>query len=387
MEQVILLKLGEVVLKGLNRRKLEEIIIKTAKTALENIGACRITSAQSTLYVTFDEDFDADTAIDRLSKVFGIAALTKAAVCPFDFNEAKKIAQQYLAKELLTAKTFRVTAKRAIKAYPMTSPEICTELGEYLLEQNPHLLVDLHDPDITVYAEVREGGIYIHPSPKKGAGGLPCGSGGSGLLMLSGGIDSPVAGYLMARRGMNISAIHFQSPPYTSPRALQKVCTLAKLLSGYTGKITLYTVNFTRIQETIKTCCRDDFFTVIMRRFMLRIACDIAEKINAGAIITGESLGQVASQTLEAIICTDKISPIPVFRPLIGLDKQDIINYAYDIGTYETSSLPFEDCCTVFTPKHPKTKPHLEEIEKEEKKLDIQSLLENIEIEKTEWVY
>ncbi|PWM47024.1 MAG: tRNA 4-thiouridine(8) synthase ThiI [Clostridiales bacterium] len=387
MKQVILLKLGEVVLKGLNRRKLEDIIIQSAKAAVESMGQSHVFSAQSTIYVSFDGEFDADEALDRLSRVFGVVALTKAAVCPPDFEEVKKITQEYLADDLAKAKTFKVIGKRAIKTYPKTSPEIGAELGAYLLEQNKNLSVDLHQPELSVYAEVREGGIYVHKTPQKGAGGLPCGSGGKGLLMLSGGLDSPVAGYLMARRGMKISAIHFESPPYTSQRALQKVQTLTKLMSRYTGKTILYTVHFTEIQEQIKNKCREDFFTIIMRRFMLRIACTLADKIGAGAIITGESLGQVASQTLEAIVCTDDVSAMPVFRPLIGLDKQDIVDYAYNIGTFETSTLPFEDCCTVFTPKHPKTKPRLEEIKREETKLNIQSLLENIEIDKTEWIY
>ncbi|MDF2685917.1 MAG: tRNA 4-thiouridine(8) synthase ThiI, partial [Clostridia bacterium] len=322
-----------------------------------------------------DENTDIGAAEAALKRVFGIIALTRAYKGSLNFDIAKSQAQSYLKNRLMKAKSFKVIARRADKSYPLTSPQIGSLLGEYLLDQNPHLTVDLHTPDIIVYAEVREGNMYLHANPEKGAGGLPAGISGHGLLMISGGIDSPVAGYAMSKRGLRLSAIHFESPPYTSERARQKVIQLIKKLSRYAATIDLYIVPFTEIQETIRKTCKEDYFTVIMRRFMLRIACDKAALINAKAIITGESLGQVASQTLDAIVCTDAISTIPVFRPLIGTDKQDIINIARNIDTFDISIEPYEDCCTVFTPKHPKTNPILTEIENEENKLDIQTLL------------
>ena len=287
---------------------------------------------------------------------------------------------EYLKFELMKAKTFKVAAKRADKRYPFNSMQIGAFMGEYLLQRFKNLSVDLHNPDIIVYVEVREGHLYIHSTPEKGAGGLPVGSSGHGLLMLSGGIDSPVAGYKMAKRGMRISAIHFESPPYTSERARIKVEKLAEKLSAYASDIKLYVVEFTEIQEKIRDICRDDLFTVIMRRVMLRIANKVAAECCAGVVITGESLGQVASQTMNAIICTDSVSEIPVFRPLIGDDKQEIIDVSYRIDTYDISIEPYEDCCTVFTPRHPKTSPKKEEVEFEESKLDIDNLLTDISI-------
>ena len=293
-----------------------------------------------------------------------------------------RTAREYLKYDLLQAKTFKVEAKRADKSFPLTSPQISRALADDLAEHNPHLNADMKNPDINVYAEVREGHVYVHKTQLRGAGGLPCGCGGNGLLMLSGGLDSPVAGYLMARRGMRIFAIHFESPPYTSVQARMKVEKLAGLLGRYCGTVPLFVVHFTQIQEQIRSLCREDLFTVIMRRFMLRIACRIAERISAEAIITGESLGQVASQTLQAIVCTDAVSDRPVFRPCIGMDKSDIIDISYKIGTYETSVEPYQDCCTVFTPRHPKTKPSLEEILRQEEKLDIAALLDAAEVER-----
>ena len=381
MKEIIMLKYGEIILKGQNRYRFEEILIKNIKNALKSFGRIKVFSAQSTVYVDFlDDETDISSAVDSLKKVFGVSSLTRAYRASYDFDEAKAEAAEYLKFELMKAKTFKVAAKRADKRYPFNSMQIGAFMGEYLLQRFKNLSVDLHNPDIIVYVEVREGHLYIHSTPEKGAGGLPVGSSGHGLLMLSGGIDSPVAGYKMAKRGMRISAIHFESPPYTSERARIKVEKLAEKLSAYASDIKLYVVEFTEIQEKIRDICRDDLFTVIMRRVMLRIANKVAAECGAGVVITGESLGQVASQTMNAIICTDSVSEIPVFRPLIGDDKQEIIDVSYRIDTYDISIEPYEDCCTVFTPRHPKTSPKKEEVEFEESKLDIDNLLADISI-------
>ena len=380
MNEIILLKLGEVVLKGLNRHKFESNLVKNVKRAVWPYGKPIVSDKQSTIFVQVEgEDADFDGAYEACKKVFGIVSVCRAIQCSLDFEEVKKTAGDYLETKLLRAKTFKVQAKRADKGYPLNSPQIMELLGEYLLDRFPHLTVNVKEPDITVYAEVREGSVFIHGNPERGAGGLPAGTGGHGLLMLSGGIDSPVAGYVMAKRGLKISAIHFESPPYTSDRAKEKVMALAQKLCVYAGHIDLYIVPFTEIQEAIKDQCQEDCFTVIMRRYMIKIACGLAERIDAGALITGESLGQVASQTLGAIRCTDEVATYPVFRPFIGTDKQDIINIARQIDTFETSSLPYEDCCTVFTPRHPKTNPSLEVIHKAESPLDEEALLKNIQ--------
>ena len=381
MKEIVMLKYGEIILKGQNRYRFEDILIKNIKNALKGCGRIKVFSAQSTVYVDFlDDETDISSAVDSLKKVFGVSSLTRAYRASYDFDEAKAEAAEYLKFELMKAKTFKVAAKRADKRYPFDSMQIGAFMGEYLLQRFKNLSVDLHNPDIIVYVEVREGHLYIHSTPEKGAGGLPVGSSGHGLLMLSGGIDSPVAGYKMAKRGMRISAIHFESPPYTSERARIKVEKLAEKLSAYASDIKLYVVEFTEIQEKIRDICRDDLFTVIMRRVMLRIANKVAAECGAGVVITGESLGQVASQTMNAIICTDSVSEIPVFRPLIGDDKQEIIDVSYRIDTYDISIEPYEDCCTVFTPRHPKTSPKKEEVEFEESKLDIDNLLTDISI-------
>ncbi|MBQ6172047.1 MAG: tRNA 4-thiouridine(8) synthase ThiI [Clostridia bacterium] len=380
MNEIILLKLGEVILKGLNRNRFESTLVKNVKRAVWPYGNPIVSDKQSTIFVEVEGPYaDFDGAYEACKNVFGIVSLCRAVKCSLDFEEVKKTAGDYLSRSLSKAKTFKVEAKRADKNYYLTSPQIMELLGEYLLNRFPNLSVNVKSPEVTVYAEVREGSIFIHGDPERGARGLPAGTGGHGLLMLSGGIDSPVAGYVMAKRGLKISAIHFESPPYTSDRAKEKVIALAKKLAVYAGQIDLYVVPFTDIQEAIKDFCPEEYFTVIMRRYMLKIACSLAERINAGAIITGESLGQVASQTLGAIRCTDHVSSLPVFRPFIGTDKQEIINLARKIDTFETSSLPYEDCCTVFTPRHPKTNPTLQSVEKAEEKLDECKLLEEMQ--------
>lgn len=379
MKELIMLKYGEIILKGQNRYRFEDVLIKNVKTALRPFGKVKVVSAQSTVYVDFaDDSADVSSALKALKKVFGISALTRAFRADYDFEKAKKETAEYLKFDLMAKKTFKVVAKRADKRYPYNSPQIGALMGEYLLESFPNLSVDLHNPEITVFVEVREGNLYVHADPVRGAGGLPAGTSGHGLLMLSGGIDSPIAGYKMARRGMRLSAIHFESPPYTSDRAKMKVEKLASKVAAYSSDIKLYVVEFTEIQEKIRDLCREDLFTVIMRRVMLRIANNVARSYGAGAIITGESLGQVASQTLSAIACTDAVSSLPVFRPLIGDDKQEIIDISVKIDTYETSIEPYEDCCTVFTPRHPKTSPKIEEVEKEEEKLGLDELLASV---------
>ena len=366
-EEVILLKLGEVVLKGLNRRRLEDLLVKNVKTALRGCGKTTVWESQSTIFVEFeDDDPEIDHAQVALKRVFGIMNLTRAYRGSYDWETLKKQTAQYVAPALMRARTFKVDARRSDKKYPLKTPEICMLMGEYLLNEFPHLTVDVHNPDVVVSVEIRDGNAYVHTNPEKAAGGLPAGTGGHGMLMLSGGIDSPAAGYVMAKRGLKISAVHFESPPYTSERA--------KKLSVYTGPIDLWIVPFTEIQEAIRDTCKEDLFTVIMRRVMLKIACSLAKEKNARCIITGESLGQVASQTLGAVQCTDNAADLPVFRPFIGTDKQEIVDIARAIDTFETSILPYEDCCTVFTPKHPKTNPYLEEVLEEEAKLNLTEL-------------
>ena len=388
MKEIILLKQGEMVLKGANRYKFEDLLLRNIRNAIETLGKATVFSKQSTVFVDFeDENTDMKEAEDRLCRVFGAVGVTRAAVCDYEFGTMLSQASEYLRPALTFAKTFKVVARRADKTYPKKSPEIAAELGGKLLSEFPNLNVRMKDPEVTVFAEVREHRIFVHTDPKRGAGGLPCGIGGHGLLMLSGGLDSPVAGYMMARRGMKISAVHFESPPYTSERARQKVEKLAKLVSRYSGKMSVFMVQFTDIQEQIRRECKEDLFTLIMRRFMIRIACDIAKKAKAGAIITGESLGQVASQTLEALTVTENAADLPVFRPCIGMDKQDIVDIAYRINTFETSIEPYEDCCTVFTPRHPQTKPSLKEVIEEEKKLDIEKMLSEVTYDREEFVY
>ena len=377
MKEIILLKNGEIALKGLNRSVFEDKLISNAKRRLETIGKFGFRKAQSTIFVEpKDEDIDLDEAVDILQKVYGIIALTKAAVVEKDFEEIKKVAVEYLKDELRDAKTFKVDAKRSDKSFPFKSPEICRELGGHILENFPHLSVDVHNPDVTVVVEVRDYAAYVHGKQLPGAGGIPVGSGGRALLLLSGGIDSPVAGAMMAKRGLEVFAIHFVSPPYTSERAKQKVITLAEKMTAYCGRINLFIVPFTEIQEHIKDECPEDLFTIIMRRYMMKIACRVARQSDCEALITGESVGQVASQTVQAINCTDAAADMPVFRPVIGMDKDEIVKIAHKIDTFETSILPYEDCCTVFTPKHPRTKPVLKFVEQAEEAMDMENLID-----------
>lgn len=317
-----------------------------------------------------DEDIDLDDAADRLSKVFGIAALSRACVCEKDFDSIRETAIQYLEEQLEDAKTFKVEAKRSDKKFPMKSPEICRETGGYILSKFHHLKVDVHNPDMIVTVEVRDKYAFVRGNNIKGAGGMPTGTSGRAGILISGGIDSPVAAYMMAKRGIELCAIHFASPPYTSELAEMKVMELLKRVAKYAGTITTYVVPFTKIQEAIRDLCPEEYFTIIMRRIMMMIAEKMAVKQNCSALITGESVGQVASQTMYALACTDCAVNMPVFRPCIGMDKEEIISISRKIDTFETSIQPYEDCCTVFTPKHPKTRPHLDDVLAAENKID-----------------
>lgn len=375
--EVIMAKYGEIALKGLNKSSFENLLIRNIKRRLANAGNFEVTRRQSTIYIEpLDDKADLDLAVKKVCNVFGIAAVQRSGVFPKDINQIVKQGVPYLKDALSKVRSFKVEAKRADKSFPLTSPEIQQELGGALSEAYPHLITDLHSPDITVMVEIRDKGAYVNAQKIQAVGGMPVGSNGEALLLLSGGIDSPVAAYMMAKRGLRVDAIHFQSPPYTSERALMKVETLCEKLTEYCGDIRFYCVPFTEIQEALRDHCDGDYFTVIMRRLMLRIANNICRKKRCGALITGESVGQVASQTLSAIRCTDKAADFPVLRPLVGMDKKEIVEIARKIDTFETSILPYEDCCTVFTPKHPKTKPLLRDVEAEEAKFDFQPLIE-----------
>lgn len=378
MKEIILLKDGEIVLKGLNRRTFEDVLKKNIKYALSPLGSFEIKSAQSIIYVKpLSDDIDLDEACIKISRVFGIVSYSRAAVCEEKTLESiMAAAPVYLEKELKAAKTFKVEARRSDKHFPYKSPEICAELGGVILEKFPHLSVDVHNPDLVVNVEVRDFGAYVHGAALKGAGGIPVGTSGNAAILISGGIDSPIAAYMMAKRGLKLTAVHFASPPYTSKRAEDKVVRLLRRVSRYAGKMTMYTVPFTKIQETIKNECPEELFTIIMRRLMMQISSRIAQDNNCTALITGESLGQVASQTIGALSCTDDAADLLVFRPLIGMDKQEIIDISYKIDTYDISIEPYEDCCTVFTPKHPRTRPVLKYVKEAQDKADFAPMIE-----------
>ncbi len=361
MDEVILLKDGELALKGLNRRTFEDVLLKSVKRRLKNAGEFSFFRAQSTTVIEpLSSDCDMDLASDMISRVFGISAFSRAAKCEKDIDSIKKTAGSYLKNELLKARTFKVEAKRSDKKFPLKSPEICEEVGGYLLSFFGNLKVDVHNPQVTVYIEIRDKRAFVHGSQQKGAGGLPEGVSGKAIVLISGGIDSPVAAWMMAKRGLKLSAVHFASPPFTSKRAEMKVRDLLKKVALYSGDIEFYTVPFTEIQEKIRDFSIPEMATVTTRRMMMKIASEIAAKNGSGALITGESLGQVASQTIYAINCTDEASKLPVLRPLIGMDKNEIIEISRKIGAFDISIEPYEDCCTVFTPKHPKIKPTLD---------------------------
>ena len=376
MNEIILLKLGELVLKGLNRRSFEDKLQANLHRRLHPFGQFRVYTRQSATYVEpMQDSCDVAGAYEALKKVFGIVGLSLARPCEKDKDAILAAAQEFLGDKLRAARTFKVETKRADKTFPMTSIQLSQYVGGELHERYPNLTVDVHHPELTVFLEVRDYSAYVHASPEPGAGGLPVGINGRAVSLLSGGIDSPVASWMMAKRGLCLEMVHFFSYPYTSEEAKQKVLDLAKLLTPWTGRLVVHVVPFTAIQEELRRSCPEEYFTILMRRFMMRISAEVARCTGSGALITGESLGQVASQTMEAMLCTGAVVDIPVFRPVIGMDKEEIVRISRKIGTFETSILPYEDCCTVFTPKHPKLKPTLKECEAAEAKLDVEGLV------------
>lgn len=376
MKEIILIKNGELALKGLNRMNFENALIKNIKSTLNGLGAVNIKRAQSTITIEpVDEDFPFEHALERIKKVFGIAAFCRAAVAEKDMDDILKISVMYLKSAMSDVKTFKVEAKRSDKKFPLTSPEISRLVGGELLKNYRHLKVDVHNPDIVVTVEIRDHGAYIRAGQIHGAGGMPVGTAGRASILISGGIDSPVAAWMMAKRGIELDAIHFASPPYTSLRAEQKVKKLLSRVARYSGPIRVGVVPFTELQQTIADKCPEEYFTLIMRRMMMRISERLAKKRNSLALITGESVGQVASQTLPALVTTDAVVNMPVFRPLIGMDKDEIVEISRKIDTFEISIEPYEDCCTVFTPKHPRTRPTLAQCEEAESLFDFEPLI------------
>lgn len=376
-KEVILCKFGEIVLKGANRSGFESMLTRELRRRAAHFGAFRVECAQSTVYIEpKDEMADIDGLFDCVRQVFGIVGVTRAVVAEKNMESIKESAARYLAPLLAGKRTFRVDAKRSDKNFPLKSPEIAAEIGGVLLGSVRGLRVDLHHPESMVRVEIRDTAAYIHADQQKGAGGMPLRTAGRGLLLLSGGIDSPVAGFMMAKRGLEIEALHFESFPYTSERAKEKVFALADKLCAYCSKIHVHVISLTHIQEELRDKCEEDYFTLLLRIFMMRLAERCARRYSCGAIVTGESLAQVASQTLKAIAVTDSVVNMPVFRPCIGMDKEEIVTISRAIDTYETSILPYEDCCTVFTPRHPRTQPEIEKVMAQLEKVDAETLLE-----------
>ncbi len=378
MKEIILAKYGEIILKGGNRPRFESILINNINNATKNIARAHVRISQATVYVEVEDQTKLDIMIERMSKIFGLVSITRAAACEKDIEVIRNTAREYLRPVLTPGTKFKVEAKRSDKSFPYTSPQICMEVGGYLDDEYPEIIVDVHNPDATVRVEIRENAAYVYcnESKIKGQGGMPIGTGSKATLLLSGGIDSPVAGHMISKRGVEIDAVNFFSFPYTSERAKEKVIELAEIIARYTSKINLYIVPFTEIQLQIRDNCPEEHMTLVMRRFMMRIAERIARKNKSKALITGESVGQVASQTLAALDVTNAVVDMPVLQPLIGMDKIEIMDRAHEIGTFETSILPYEDCCTVFTPKHPTVNPKRENIEKSESVLDVEKLIE-----------
>lgn len=375
---IILLKLGEVVLKGLNRSRFEAALVRDVKHRVKKAGNFEVRSAQSTMTVTpLDEAANdaIEKAADICTKVFGVVAVSVAVELPKDMDTLRAFIGGYICSVKGDAKTFKVTGKRSDKKFPLTSPEFSAILGGDILAACPTLKVDVEHPDLDVRVEIRDTAAYVHTSPRKGAGGMPAGSSGRALLLLSGGIDSPAAGYVIAKRGAYVEALHFDSFPYTSERAREKVIEIARKMEETCGRIHLHVISLTEIQEAIRDNCHEEYFTLILRRFMMRLAERTAKVYDCGAVVTGESLGQVASQTMPALrVTNDAVEDLPVFRPFIASDKEDIVVIARRIETFDISIEPYEDCCTVFTPRHPTTNPKLEKIVEDEKKLDVAGL-------------
>lgn len=377
MRDIILLKQGELVLKGLNKKYFEQKLLQNVKRRLAPLGPFRVYAVQSTVYVEPEDDgCDMDAATAAMCQVFGAATVVRAAACEKDRDAIARKAIAYLGDAVRGAASFKVETKRADKTFPMTSIQLSQYVGGELSDAFPGTPVDVHDPALTVTVEVRDYSAYVHAAPLPGAGGMPVGTNGAAVTLLSGGIDSPVSSYMIARRGVRLIPVHFFAPPYTSELARQKVLDLAQRLTGWCGRLTVEVVPFTHIQEEIRDKCPEEYFTLVMRRFMMRIAQRIADRNGAGALVTGEDLGQVASQTMEALACTEAVCRLPVLRPLIGFDKEEIVRFARRIGTFELSTLPYEDCCTVFTPRHPRTRPRLENVEAAESALDVDALVE-----------
>ena len=375
MQEVILLKLGEIVLKGLNRNTFEGALLKNIRRRLAPVGPFDVRFAQSTISITPGPGADFEAAVDRVRKIFGVITFSRACVTEKTMESVCGAAVEYLRPQLSAVRAFKVETKRSDKKFPLKSPEISAEVGAALLDAYPNLHVDVHNPDVTVRVEIRDFGAYVHGEPEQGAGGIPVGTGGKAALLISGGIDSPVAAWMMAKRGVELTPVHFASPPYTSERAELKVADLLRRVAAYAGRMYMITVPFARVQEEILDKCPEEYFTILMRRFMMRISAEIAKIEGCAALITGESLGQVASQTMQAIAVTDEASPLPVFRPLIGMDKSEIVSISRKIDTYDLSVLPYEDCCTVFTPRHPRTRPELAAVLEAERALDVESLV------------
>ena len=377
MKEILLCKYGEIVLKGANRKYFEDTLCRELKRKAKIHGNFDIYRAQSTIYIEPKDDFcDFEGMFDSARKVFGITSVCRCAIAEKKVEDISRVVREYIPQFLADKKSFKVECKRSDKSFPLDSIQLAREMGGVVLSALPRLKVDVHNPDETVVIEVREFGAYIHAGRFKGAGGMPIGTNGKAMLLLSGGIDSPVAGHMIAKRGVKLEAVHFESFPYTSERAREKVLELAKIVSEYSGDIDVHVVSLTKIQEELAKHCTEDYFTLLLRRYMMKIATIIARRRGCGALITGESIGQVASQTMPAIGVTDCMTDLPVFRPCIGLDKEEIVQIARKIGTFETSILPFEDCCTVFTPRHPKTRPELAKVEEEERKLPFDELVE-----------
>ena len=377
IREVILCKYGEIVLKGANRQNFESSLIKELRRRASPYGIFKISCRQSTIYVVPQNDeCDMDGMYAAARRVFGIIAVNRAAVCEKNMESIVETVKNYLPEKLAGKRTFKVDARRADKTFPLKTPEISREIGGVILSVVKGIKVDVHNPEVTVTVEVRDENAFVRAGQEPGAGGLPLKTAGRGLLLLSGGIDSPVAGCMMAKRGMEIEALHFESFPYTSERAREKVMQLAEEMCQFCSKMHVHVISLTHVQEELRDRCKEEYFTILLRIFMMRLAERCARAYKCGALITGESLGQVASQTLDAIGVTDSVVNIPVFRPCIGLDKNEIVNEARHYGTFETSILPYEDCCTVFTPRHPKTHPRIEDVMAELNKVDVDALLE-----------
>ena len=376
MNEIILLKLGELVLKGLNRRSFEDKLQANIHRRLHPFGQFKVYTRQSTTYVEpKDDTCDVEGAYEALTKVFGIVGISLARPCEKDKDSILACAKEFLDDQLRAARTFKVETKRADKTFPMTSIQLSQYVGGELDELYPNLQVDVHHPELTVHVEIRDYAAFVHADPEPGAGGLPVGINGRAVSLLSGGIDSPVSSWMIAKRGVALEMVHFFSYPYTSPEAKDKGLTLAQLLTPWCGRLTVHVVPFTAIQEELRRSCPPELFTLIMRRFMMRISERVAQRCGAKALVTGECLGQVASQTMEAMTVTGAVVKLPILRPVVGMDKEDIVQISRKIGTFDTSILPYEDCCTVFTPRHPRLRPTLEEIEAAEQGLDIEAMV------------